>query len=122
MTVISTLYVEEMKKITQLAKRVVTKNDLQNFIDHKMNMCINTIYLDIGTAISNIQEAKKFLFSICKYVATILLKTSQEKMNAKSEHKEETTHVLSPALPPTTQTTASISSNPNPTPQLPSKN
>jgi len=37
-------------------------------IDTKMNLHLNQIYLDTSNAISNIEECRKFLFPICKFV------------------------------------------------------
>jgi len=37
-------------------------------IDTKINLHLNQIYLDTSNAVSNIEECRKFLFSICKYI------------------------------------------------------
>jgi hypothetical protein len=109
MTKVSTLYIDEMKEITQLAKTVVSKEDLRTFVDSKLNKCTNNVYLDTGIAISNIQEAKKFLFSVCKYVATIMLKTSHERLRQTKEPKNDEAS----AMPSYSTTTATAVTSPS---------
>jgi len=54
-------------------------------LDDKTNTNVNNIYLDAGTAISNLQEAKKFAQQICKFLVFLIKAPQQE---TKTEEKQ----------------------------------
>jgi len=74
LTTVSTVYIDLLQKITKLVHdNLKGQNDPSNYqnrikkISGRSKTASNNMYIDVGNAISNIQEAKKLLLTISKY-------------------------------------------------------
>jgi len=73
---------EAQSHFSQFGKRgepeLVESKKCTEDIDTKVNLHINHIYLDTSSAISNIEECRKFLYPICKYLVSTSLQLPKE--------------------------------------------
>lgn len=65
---VSTLFIDAVKATVSVSA------DLQKSLETKVNLRVNGIYLDAGNAISNVQEGKKFLLNVIKYLSLLAIK------------------------------------------------
>lgn len=65
---VSTLFIDAVKSTVNVSA------DLQQSLETKVNFRVNGIYLDAGNAISNVQEGKKFLLNVIKYLSLLAIK------------------------------------------------
>jgi hypothetical protein len=65
---VSTLFIDAVKATVNVSA------DLQKSLETKVNFRVNGIYLDAGNAISNVQEGKKFLLNVTKYLSLLAIK------------------------------------------------
>ena len=65
---VSTLFIDAVKATVNVSA------DLQKSLETKVNFRVNGIYLDAGNAISNVQEGKKFLLNVIKYLSLLAIK------------------------------------------------
>jgi len=99
LTTVSTVYIDLLQKITKLVQdNLKGQLDSPNYqnkikkISARSKTASNNMYIDVGNAISNIQDAKKLLLTIAKYCIIT------------QQNPEDTTTI--PTIPPTNQTSA----------------
>jgi len=96
LTMVSTVYIDVVQRISKygqdnLKGKESKETNSQNRSNKIINSCkttCNTIYIDVGNAISNIQEAKKFILTVAKFVIISSQKT-QEATTAESLEKQD---------------------------------
>jgi hypothetical protein len=67
----SAALIDSMRSLSSSFKTVILDESTQKSIEKEMSQAMNSIYMDAGTAVSNIQEAQKFTMTLCKYLVIL---------------------------------------------------